>query len=372
MMNNGLPLLETLNLLAGYASGGKTAPVTGPLSVEIHAGQLICLLGPNGSGKSTLMRTLAGLQPILEGTIKIAGTDAAKLNTSQLAKNISLVLTDPVRSSNLTVYSLVALGRYPYSNWLGVLSDADKATIAWAIEATHIETFLDRKVATLSDGECQKVMLARALAQDAPLLMLDEPTAHLDLPSRIQLMRLLHQLARETRKGILLSTHELDLALQVADEVWLLQAEPRIKAGKNLITGEGMNNTAVKSNAAMKYNAAAKLNKGAPEDLVLNGVFETAFEKEGIVFDKTTGTFNMHEGNEKYITITGYGVPAFWTKKALHRRGYTVTDLGLTASNIQVLEENGRPYWILEHDGHAQKHETIASLVEALDTQKNK
>src|SRR5882762_7905511 len=193
-MDNRSPLLQTTDLAAGYRSRRKVTPVAGPLDLGIYTGQLICLLGPNGSGKSTLLRTLAGLQPALKGTIEIAGTGAGKLKPSQLARKISLVLTDPIRYSNLTVWSLVALGRYPYTDWLGMLSEADKAIIAWAIEATGIEAFLDRKVATLSDGESQKVMLARALAQDTPLMMLDEPTAHLDLPSRIQLMQLLHRL----------------------------------------------------------------------------------------------------------------------------------------------------------------------------------
>jgi iron complex transport system ATP-binding protein len=280
-MNNNLPLLQTMDLAAGYISGSKKIlPIAGPLAVDIHAGQLICLLGPNGSGKSTLLRTLAGLQPPLAGSIKITGADIHKLKPAQLAKKISLVLTDSVRSSNLTAYALVALGRYPYSSWLGILNEADKTMITRAIEAAQIEGLLNRKVATLSDGESQKVMLARALAQDTPLMMLDEPTAHLDLPSRIQLMRLLHQLARQTNKGILVSTHELDLALQVADQLWLLQAK-------------------------------GPLSKGTPEDLVLNGTFETVFDKEGIFFDKTTGTFNMHEGNSKQIGLTGEGAPAF-------------------------------------------------------------
>src|SRR5882757_1111125 len=160
-MNHQLPLLQTMNLAAGYVSGAKKLlPIAGPLAVDIHAGQLICLLGPNGSGKSTLLRTLAGLQPLLEGTIKIAGTDIRKLKPAQLAQKISLVLTDPVRNSNLTAYSLVALGRYPYSNWLGVLREEDKVVINQAIEAAQVESLLDRKVSTLSDGENQKVMLA--------------------------------------------------------------------------------------------------------------------------------------------------------------------------------------------------------------------
>jgi len=337
-MNNEPPLLKTRNLTAGYGPGRKkTIPVAGPLNVGIHAGQLICLLGPNGSGKSTLLRTLAGLQPALKGTIEIAGAGAGKLKPSQLARKISLVLTDPVRYSNLTAGSLVALGRYPYSDWLGILSPADKAVVSWAIESTGIAAFLDRKVSTLSDGESQKVMLARALAQDTPLMMLDEPTAHLDLPSRIQLMQLLHQLARRTNKGILVSTHELDLALQVADEVWLLQA-------------------------------GGALSRGAPEDLVLNGIFEKVFDKEGIHFDWASGTFNMHQGNGEQIALSGEGTAVFWTKRALKRQGFSIVgDAREQADHsVRISEEQGLTVWILERGGQALKYDSIESLLSAL------
>lgn len=346
-MNHHLPLLQTINLAAGYISGLKNPlTVTGPLTVDIHAGQLICLLGPNGSGKSTLLRTLAGLQPPLAGTIQITGADIHTLKPGQLAQKISLVLTDSVRNSHLTAYSLVALGRYPYSNWLGVLRKEDKVVIDQAIEAVQIVDLADRKVSTLSDGESQKVMLARALAQDTPLMMLDEPTAHLDLPSRIQLMRLLHQLARQTNKGILVSTHELDLALQVADQVWLLQ------------TG-------------------GQLSTGTPEDLVLNGTFETVFDKEGIFFDRATGTFNMHEGHSKKIRLTGKGASAFWTKRALRRQGFFVVDDhasnrindvtdAIEIPSIQVSEEEGKMKWVLEYQGRVQEYTTIAMLLQGL------
>jgi iron complex transport system ATP-binding protein len=343
-MINMPPLLRTRDLMVGYSSrrgtGSKqVAVIAGPLAVEIHAGQLICLLGPNGSGKSTLLRTLAGLQPSLKGSTEIAGTVAGKLRPPQLARKISLVLTDPVRNSNLTAYSLVALGRYPYSGWLGILSNADKSIIDWAIEAAGVGSFSNRKLATLSDGESQKVMLARALAQDTPLMMLDEPTAHLDLPSRIQLMQLLHQLVRHTNKGILVSTHELDLALQVADEIWLMQ------------TGKA-------------------LQHGAPEDLVLNGIFETVFEKEGIRFDRATGTFRLHRGDGRQIMVTGEGATAFWTKRALLRHGFTILDEGIAknpaAHSINILEAGGRIIWVWVYHAQTRKFETIADLLHAI------
>jgi iron complex transport system ATP-binding protein len=318
--------------------------IAGPLSVAIHAGQMICLLGPNGAGKSTLLRTLSGLQPSLGGSIDLmedAGDQSHRprhrLHPAQLAKKISLVLTDPVRYSNLTVYSLVALGRYPYSGWLGTLNDEDRRMIQWAMQMTGIDTYSGRRIGTLSDGESQKVMLARALAQDTPLMMLDEPTAHLDLPSRIQIMQLLHKLARQTQKGILLSTHELDLALQVADEVWLLQA-------------------------------GGRLDKGVPEDLVLNGTFEAVFDKEGILFDKSTGTFHIHSGGMKRIGFSGKGVAAFWTKRALQRDGFEVMDRAPGETGIQV-EEGPPPAWIWRASSGEQTFTSLSGLLEALHTQ---
>lgn len=332
-------LLQATDLLAGYRSGPqKRAVITGPLSVDVRAGRVICLLGPNGSGKSTLLRTLAGLQPALGGSIDIAPGDSktsrGKLTPGQIARKISLVLTDKVRNTQLTVESLVALGRYPYSGWLGILSPADKEIVARAIGMAGIGAYRERKVFTLSDGESQKVMLARALAQDTPILMLDEPTAHLDLPSRIQLMRLLHELARNTGKGILVSTHELDLALQVADEVWLLEK--------------------------------GSLHKGAPEDLVLNGTFEMAFDKEGIHFDKTTGSFPIHVEDSRQIKLNGEGIAAFWTSRALKRIGYTVAITGTASWSVSISEEQGQYIWKLEGDGAREQYKTLAGLLDAL------
>ncbi len=356
-MATELPLLQTRDLKAGYRSGSqKTVTIGGPLNLDIRPGQLICLLGPNGAGKSTLLRTLAGLQPTLGGTVAIGDVAIGQLAPMELAKKISLVLTDRVIAGNLTVYSLVALGRYPYSGWLGNLSDTDREIIGWAIEESGIGSLTHRKVHKLSDGENQKVMLARALAQDTPILMLDEPTAHLDLPSRIQLMQLLHRLARKTHKGILLSTHELDLALQVAGEVWLLQ------------TG-------------------GRLHRGAPEDLVLEGVFEAAFVKEGIAFDKTAGTFTIHREGTEQVLLEGTGAAFMWTRRALQRQGFAVNtgtvlpgsgmvDVNTGASDVNspetaahsifVSEKQGRNHWRLKGPGREEEYDNIAGLLSAL------
>jgi iron complex transport system ATP-binding protein len=326
-------LLSARDLQTGYRSGAKRIVVADALpQLLLQPGQLVCLLGPNGSGKSTLLRTLAGLQPALGGSIHIEGVD--RWTPAELARKISLVLTDRVRGNNLTVGSLVALGRYPWSGWMGGLNAADEASIAWAIRATGIGPLLERKLHTLSDGQSQKVMLARALAQDTPILMLDEPTAHLDLPSRIRLMRLLHQLARETDKGILVSTHELDLALQIADEVWLLQS-------------------------------GGQLRSGAPEDLVLNGSLESAFAEEDVAFDKGSGNFLIYTPQDKPVRLTGEGLAFFWTRRALQRAGYEPVDAPAHL-HIRIEEREGRAIWLLEREEETTEFDSIQKLLQAI------
>ncbi|QNK63747.1 ABC transporter ATP-binding protein [Pedobacter sp. PAMC26386] len=313
-------LLHISGLTIGYQAGkNKTKAVAGPLNLELHAGQLICLLGPNGCGKSTLLRTISGLQHPLKGEILLDGKDLKKLKPAQVARKISLVLTDNIRSGNLDVYSLISLGRYPYSGWLGILTEEDKHIIDQAIKATNTADFLGRKMDSLSDGECQKVMLARAMAQDTPLIILDEPTAHLDLPSRIQLMRLLHQLAKDTNKAILLSTHELDLALQVADQIWLM-------------------------------SNGGHLDAGLPEELVLNGSFQHAFDKDGIAFDAATGTFNIHYAGKRNIQVIGEGVAAFWTRRALIRNGFSISQERENILTVLVSGDGADSIWKVQQN----------------------
>lgn len=325
-------LLEARNLRTGYRSGSSTTVVASALpDLQLDSGRLVCLLGPNGSGKSTLLRTLAGLQPALAGQILIAGL--AKWAPRTLAKKVSLVLTDRVKGNHLTVESVVALGRYPYSGWLGSLATTDSSRIEWAMHACGVDALRQRLMHTLSDGQHQKIMLARALAQDTPILMLDEPTAHLDLPSRIKLMRLLHRLARQTGKGIIVSTHELDLALQIADEVWLLQS-------------------------------GGQLHKGAPEDLVLNGTFGAAFAEEDVIFDEDAGAFLLHTAEGKPVQLSGDGPAYFWTLRALRRAGFQLMDRA--PLTVRIVRGGNKPAWELERDGNTVGYGSIEKLLQAI------
>ena len=189
-----MALLEAYNLNIGYPFNGGVKTVADGINFRLQGGEFICLLGPNGAGKSTLLRTLAAIQPPLSGSIRICGEDSRALSPAHKARSLGLVLTERMELGNLTVRELVALGRAPYTGWLGRLSQADEAMVSWALGAAGSASQAGRKVAELSDGERQKAMIARVLAQETPVIILDEPTAHLDLPNRVAIMRLLKKL----------------------------------------------------------------------------------------------------------------------------------------------------------------------------------
>jgi len=228
--DNGI--LITSELEIGYRTG-HPGPVhlASNLNLILNAGEVIGLLGPNGSGKSTLLRTLAGLQPSLGGKVTVCGQEVKGNGSARNARLLSIVLTGRIDVRNLTVYDLVAMGRYPFIDWMGRMRTEDREKVRQSLEWIRMWDLRQKYVNEMSDGEQQRVLLARALAQDTPLIILDEPTAHLDLPNRISMMHLLKNLAGETGKSILFSSHDLDLALQVADHLWLL------KKGGELILG---------------------------------------------------------------------------------------------------------------------------------------
>jgi len=266
---------------------------------------LVCFMGPNGSGKSTLIRTLAGLQ------LPIAGMVPPKNE-----KQVAVVLTDRIHSQHMTVNDLIVYGRYPYLGWDLKLSEKDNAIINECIDVVRVRNIIDKKINELSDGQMQMVMIARSLAQDTPVLLLDEPTAHLDLNNRLEIMNLLRKLAREKDKSILLATHEIDLALQTADMIWLA----------NGIT----------------------IKKGVPEDLVLDGSFDKVFQFKG--YDLKTGRVQHEVFRKKTIKLVGDGAVYLWTKNALERNGFEVATSGELEVVIEVNQWswNGKMYRQLE------------------------
>ncbi len=215
-------IIKTTNLSIGYASKKEVKTIASNLNIDINAGNLVCLLGENGIGKSTLLRTLTKVQPSLNGEIFINSNKLETINYTKFSKMVSLVLTERLPDSSLTVFELVALGRQPYTNWIGYLTTEDLQIIESAFEKTAIKHLINSKCYELSDGQLQKVLIARALAQNTPMIVLDEPTAHLDIHHTIETFTLLKKLAKDFNKTIIVSTHEINLALQLADELWLM------------------------------------------------------------------------------------------------------------------------------------------------------
>ena len=212
-----------LNALStGYCSKRHIKRVSEQLTGAIRSGELTCLLGSNGAGKSTLLRTLSAFLPPLAGDITLLGRPLQSYKPQELATVIGVVLTERVTLQNMTVEELVGMGRSPYTGFWGRLSAEDHAKVSEALSLVGIESFRNRMVQTLSDGERQKVMIAKALAQETPIIFLDEPTAFLDYPSKVEILHLLHRLAHESGKTVFLSTHDLELALQIADRIWLM------------------------------------------------------------------------------------------------------------------------------------------------------
>jgi len=222
------------DLTTGYRSRGGTVTVSSCLTASVEESRLTCLIGENGVGKSTLLRTLAGFQPALAGHIYIRGKDTAQCTPNELAREVSVVLTSKPDLMSMTVREIVGLGRTPYTGFWGTLREEDKQIVARSMEAVGISQLAGRLISTLSDGERQKMMIAKALAQMTPVIILDEPTAFLDYPSKIEMMRMLKRLSRDAGKTVFLSTHDIDTALQLADTLWLMTRCDPLSTGSPL------------------------------------------------------------------------------------------------------------------------------------------
>lgn len=259
--SNQHTILETKNLAIGYYNKKANIVVSKNIKIALKKGELVGLIGANGIGKSTFLRTITKVQKPINGSIFIENTNLEQINQIKLAKLLSLVLTEPIASKNLTVLELVALGRQPYTNWVGTLNQNDKNIIYKALEQINIQDLKDKKCYELSDGQLQKVMIARALAQDTSLIILDEPTTHLDMYHKIFLLKLLQQLVKETQKTIVFSSHEIDLAIQLCDKIIIMTKD--------------------------------SVEIDSPCNLIEKGAFNKLFPKDTIVFDNKTGSFRV-------------------------------------------------------------------------------
>ncbi|MCY4526698.1 MAG: ABC transporter ATP-binding protein [Anaerolineaceae bacterium] len=332
-----MSLLAAGALAVGYRRG-RRAPLTlaADLDLSLAAGELVCLVGPNGAGKSTLLRTLAGLQRPLAGRVTLAGADLHSMDARERAQRLATVWTGPVEVGLMAARELVALGRHPHSGWSGRLRAADEAAIDAALAAGDATGLAWQPVDQLSDGQRQKINIARALAQEPLLLLLDEPTAWLDLARRAEIMALLQRLAREQGCAVLLSSHDLELALRHADRLWLMSGDGTLRAG-------------------------------ACEDLALGGALSAAFCSAGLHYDALEGKFVSLQPRSGGPTVAlhGSGTAASWTRRALERGGYRVCEPGCeraARAAVKVLQQG----WELRLGSSRRRCESLESLLSAL------
>lgn len=250
-------MIHISNLSIGYRQHGGYRLVASGIEANIEGGRLTCLIGANGAGKSTLLKTLAAFIPKLGGSIYIKGKEISEYTHKELSRTVGVVLTAKPEGVNMTVSDVVTLGRTPYTGFWGVAGSDDRRIVEQSMAQVGITPLAARNVSTLSDGERQKTMIAKALAQQTPVIFLDEPTAYLDYPSKVETMLLLMRLSHEAGKTIFMSTHDLELALQTADTLWLM-------------AGDG------------------KISIGTPRELAENGALAAFVERSGITFDKST------------------------------------------------------------------------------------
>jgi len=334
------PLLESRNLDIGYGgtSSKEAVYVARNLDLRLHSGQMVCLLGPNGAGKSTLIRTLCGIQRPLGGSISLSNIPLETITPLELARQMAVVLTDKVAVDYLAVQDLVALGRYPYTNWTGKLKEADWLIVDEMIRLLGLEKLKYREIADLSDGEKQKSMIARALAQQPLMICLDEPTAFLDLPRKIELLSNLRKLSRETGRTFLLSIHDLELALGSADLLWILDGENHFY-------------------------------RGTPEDLVLDGCISRVFDTSEVRFDESSGTFRRDRKGVERIQVleSTYRREGLWTIRALERIGFEPVKTSASLV-VEIVQKEQKPNWNLKAGSTSYEFFRLGELIAHLES----
>lgn len=324
-------VIQGKDLRIGYRTGKQEKVVHQHLNFELQKGELTCLLGANGAGKSTLLRTLSASQPALGGELLMMGKPVANYTEKERSRTIGVVLTDKTFAGGLSVFELIALGRQPHTGFFGRLNKEDRRIIEEAMESVGIAHKARNYTAELSDGERQKVMIAKALVQECPLILLDEPTAFLDVVSRIEIMQLLHRLAVEQDKAILLSTHDIEQALVLADKLWLLTK------------GKG-------------------LQCGVTEDVILNHQMDSLFTHKDIRFDYDHGVYYPTVEGQHLISVSCDDKTLLhWTFNALNRHGFRCTTQPQPCiPHLKVLSAN-EMYW--EHEGQKTIHNSFESLL---------
>jgi iron complex transport system ATP-binding protein len=323
--------LESLKI--GYQSGNHKNVLLPPLNANACKGELIAVIGRNGIGKSTLLRTLTGLQPAIGGEIYYNRKSIKDHTKTELAQKVGYISTEILKISNMSVYDLVSLGRFPHTNWIGRIDSFDHGVIIDAIAKTGMSAFGNRYISELSDGERQKAMIARILAQDTGIMVMDEPTAFLDIRSQYDILHLLHVLSQENEKTIIFSTHDLHMAISQSDKIWLILED--------------------------------KLIEGAPEDLMMKGAFDHLFDPSHVQFNSDDGTFSFRREERGSIFLEGDGKIRHWTEKAINRAGYSLSET-MTNPYIRVPVSHSSNWQLLVSDKiyeFGSIYELVGSLV---------
>jgi len=329
MKKNKKEILTIDSLKIGYGSGKDTKVLLPPLNGCAYKGELIAVIGRNGIGKSTLLRTLTGLQPIIGGQICYDGKDIINYSRIDLAQKVGYISTEVLKVSNMSVYDLVSLGRFPHTNWIGKIDTFNHKIIMDAIEKTGISGFCDRYISELSDGERQKAMIARLLAQDTGIMVMDEPTAFLDIGSKYEILHLMRLLSQKNEKTIIFSTHDLHMAISQADKIWLIVENQLIE--------------------------------GAPEDLMIKGSFDHLFDPSPVQFNSEEGIFTFINEERGGIYLEGKGIKRIWTEKAINRAGFSVT-INKTNPFI-ILPEGENTRWQLSANNIIHEFSSIYELI---------
>jgi iron complex transport system ATP-binding protein len=329
------PIMTIRNADFGYGSGPGIRLLLRAVNLDITRNELVGLIGRNGSGKSTMLRTLVNILGLLDGSILFSGKSIYSFSRKEFAKTIAFVSAGIPETENMSVRELVSLGRFPYTNWIGNLRDEDHEIIGRSLEMVGITSLSGRNLNEISDGERQKAMIARTLAQDTDLIILDEPTAFLDLPAKYELIQLLHGLTAGG-KTIIYSTHDLNISLKFSDRLWIIDD--------------------------------AKVCDGAPEDMILNRTFENIFSSDKIVFNPAAGEFELRRNPEKAVYLSGNDANCRnWTMHALIRHDYRIAHEEPGLPSVQVLKESDGIIWNVRKDDQTLLCKSIYEMLSVLD-----
>lgn len=324
-------LIEIVDLLIGFDVSEKSEKLYPYINISASKGELIALVGRNGVGKSTFLRTVARLQPAISGEVKVLGNSFKSIESSQFSQIVSFIPAEPIHAANMTVFEFVKIARYPYHGWFGNITTRDKEMIHLAIESVNLTKFVQRELDSLSDGERQRAMIAFAIAQDSQVILMDEPTAFIDLPNKFEIVRLLKELASKG-KTVIFSTHDLHTALREVDNIWLMLPNFMVS--------------------------------GSPEDLALNGSLNMLLEGSNVYLDLKTGGFiSKNTGNRKINLKSGDDLYFEWTKHALERLGFTLTATeSKEIPEVECLKKDNAWIWVYMYKEDTKQFESITSL----------